>query len=76
MVNAIFKPDSAARSVIRKSETFQDLPLLWKLFSDHDLSYSTVQDALTKIKASDEKSTKTVFASGRVFSFPGSDLGI
>ena len=50
MVNAIFKPGSAAHAVIRESETFQDLPLLWKLFIDHYLSYSTVQDALAKIK--------------------------
>ena len=41
MVNAIFKPGSAAHAVIRESEAFQDLPLLWKLFTDHYLSYST-----------------------------------
>jgi hypothetical protein len=58
MVNAIFKPGSAAHAVIRESETLQDLPLLWKLFTDHYLSYSTVQDALTKIKEFDDKAGK------------------
>ena len=58
MVNAIFKPGSAAHAVIRESEAFQDLPLLWKLFTDHYLSYSTVQDALTKIKEFDDKAGK------------------
>ena len=45
MVNAIFKPGSAAHAVIRESEAFQDLPLFWKSFTDHYLRYSTVQDA-------------------------------
>ena len=58
MVNAIFKPGSAAHAVIRESEAFQDLPLLWKLFTDHYLSYSTMQDALTKIKEFDDKAGK------------------
>jgi hypothetical protein len=55
MVNAIFKPGSAAHAVIRESEATQDLPLLWKLFTDHYLSYSTVQDAIAKMKKFFEK---------------------
>ena len=54
ILNAIFRPGSAAHPVIRESETFQDLPLLWKLFTDHYLSYSTVQDAVAKVKEFDK----------------------
>jgi hypothetical protein len=50
MVRALFKPGSSADSIIRESETFQDLPQLWTLFSNQYLRCTTVQDAMSKMK--------------------------
>ena len=58
MVRALFKPGSAADSIIRESETFQDLPQLWTLFSNQYLRCTTVQDAMSKMKEFMERPTK------------------
>ena len=42
LVKALFKPGSAADSIIRESETFQDLPQLWTLFTNQYLRCTTV----------------------------------
>ena len=58
MVRALFKPRSAADSIIRESETFQDPPQLWTLFSNQYLRCTTVQDAMSKMNEFMERPTK------------------
>jgi hypothetical protein len=58
MVRALFKPGSAADSIIRESETYQDLPQLWTLFTNQYLRCTTTQDAIAKMKEFIEKPTK------------------
>ena len=58
LVKALFKPGSAADAIIRESETFQDLPQLWTLFTNQYLRCTTVQDAMSKMKEFMEKPTK------------------
>ena len=58
LVRALFKPGSAADSIIRESETYQDLPQLWALFSNQYLRCTTVQDAMSKMKEFMEKPMK------------------
>ena len=58
MVRALFKPGSAADSIIRESETYQDLPQLWTLFTNQYLRCTTTQDAIAKMKEFIEKPSK------------------
>ena len=58
LVRALFKPGSAADSIIRESETYQDLPQLWALFSNQYLRCTTVQDSMSKMKEFMERPTK------------------